>query len=127
MFRGKSCAVEKRGTNSYIYKDAFNIHVKNGRDLAALVEAQLLQAKNRVADLEKLKELMQVELGQAEPVTQVRPRKFPTGASGAADRHPDSPAPVEIKEKRRPDPVTGRAERTAEPAKRKPGRPRKYA
>jgi DNA-binding protein H-NS len=109
MYRGKSCALDKKGRDQYAYRDAFTAVVKDAKNMATYAEAMLAQARRRVEDLQKIVELMQKELAQPQEVSTGIVKRYAPGATGdVAQVAAGAPPPVPITE---PKKRTGRGRR----------------
>jgi hypothetical protein len=102
MYRGKSCSLERKGRDQYVYQDAFTAQVKDAKGMLAYAEQQLAQAQRRVVDTQKIVELMQQELAQPQEVVTGVVKRYATGATGdPVQVAMGAPPPVPIEEKKR--------------------------
>lgn len=96
MYRGKKCVLERRDSDAFIFKDAATLTVKSRKDMTAFLEDQLLQARKRAEDLEAMAQALRDDAASTGILPKVK--RYPPGASGAADAHPMSPKPVPLPE-----------------------------
>lgn len=106
MYRGKSCSLERKGRDQFIYRDAFTAQVRDSKGMLAYVEALLLQAQRRLEDTQKLVELMQKEITQPQEATTGVVKRYRPGATGdatqiAAGAPPAVPLPEPTEERKK--------------------------
>lgn len=99
MTTGK-CVLQRVDKDTYEFRDASTITRKRRAEMLDFVEKELAATRVRFTELAGIVAGLQQEIADAAaaPVTGVRPVKYPTGATGAADASPKAPKPVPIQE-----------------------------
>lgn len=112
MYRGRSCSLERKGRDQFVYRDAYTAQVRDAKGMLAYAESLLQQAQRRVEDTQKIVELMKYELTQPQEAVTGVVKRYPPGATGdeaqvAAGAPPAVPLP-EPSEERKKRVVRGR-------------------
>jgi hypothetical protein len=79
LFKGKFCTLEVDG-DKVRFKDPHRVIIRSKAEITALLRASLDEELSRVEELHKAIE--KLEALPAKPVTTVKPKRYPPGASG---------------------------------------------